>query len=72
MGLIWTKQEEEILKTLFESYKSTQEMHKVLPYRTIDSISGKLNKMGLSMNERSRPIDMDMYRRLMNEEPETI
>jgi len=61
----WTPKEEEMLKKMCAADKKVEEIRKVFPYRTIESLKNKAFNMNLSMaGERPAP-DLDAFARIM-------
>lgn len=65
MGIDWTKQEEEILKKLYESNVTISAIQKVLPSRTWSSIAKKAKNMGLRRIKINPEVDMKEFHRLL-------
>jgi len=71
-GQIWTKKEEEILKTLIEHGCTIEQCCNVFPSRSIDSLRRKIVRMGLEIIRKEPDINFEAFKQLMRGKQECL
>jgi hypothetical protein len=66
--MIWNKEETKILKQLLDKKIEINEILKVFPYRTKDSIENRARRLGYKQTPVNVPIDYEIFKTLIGEQ----
>ena len=65
--LLWTEEEEKIIRSLIEAGVSIEDAYPIFKTRTRESLRTKTRNMGLTWPQRKPEIDHDLFKQLIKD-----